>query len=225
MPSSRLSEAHFLSESYSAFLNNDSLCVHMSALGCHDCFIKSTLNKRATEMPYFDMSVSSKDRKLTLHSFSLESNCMNYRELQLHTNIPCFPALPSWVRWKAFFSISLWCVVWKLHFHISALNTYVLPLFCPQGDFMHHHFLSRFTLSQQAPQKAEKLAKKVLKEDKRANTLKLYPTLYPVDKLCLLTLRVLLFITRFSLVNLYFICEHCLEMWVQDGTHHNFHCE
>lgn len=90
---------------------------------------------------------------------------------------------------------------------------------------MHHHFISRFTLSHRAPQKAEKSVKEVLKEDKRANTLKLYHTLYPVDKLCLLTLRVLLFITQFSLLNLYFICEHCLEIWVQDGTHHNFYCE
>ena len=128
--------------------------------------------------------------------------------------------------WKVLFSTSLWCVVWKLYFHISALNTsHVLPLFCPQGDFMHHYFIFKFTLSHQAPQKVEKSVKEVLKEDKRANTLKLYYTLYFVDKLYLFTLRVLLFITGFSLFNLYFICENCLDSWVQDGTHHNFYCE
>ena len=90
---------------------------------------------------------------------------------------------------------------------------------------MHHYFIFKFTLSHQASQKVEKSVKKVLKEDKRANTVKLYYTLYFMDKLYLFTLRVLLFITGFSLFNLYFICGNCLDIWVQDGTHHNFYCE
>lgn len=78
---------------------------------------------------------------------------------------------------------------------------------------MHHHFISRFTLSHQAPQKAEKSVAEVLKEDKEQKYAKaLSHALSCGQTLSTYFLRVLLFITQFSLLNLYFICEHCLNL-------------
>lgn len=71
---------------------------------------------------------------------------------------------------------------------------------------MHHYFIFKFTLSHQESQKVEKSVKKVLKEDKRANTLKLYYTLYFMDKLSI-------YFKSVTLYNWVFLVQFVFYLW------------